>query len=154
MRGMAVEIQVRKLARDGMRAGEIAAELALEPATVEYILAGDKEDFSEHDAKQMADIIKHVALHGENERNRLAAAQFAYEVKRGLKVPKSQLPTINILQINNAIRAAHADVTRLLSPSDAGGASSPASAGERPQEAPAPNPSRASDARADEVVSA
>jgi len=109
---MPLDDQIRAAAADGATADEIAAQLNCETAAVKNALNAT-EDFTEDDTRQLANVIKEIAFNGENERNRLTAAMFVYEVKRGLKVPKRDTPTITAVQINQLIHASNQDIARL-----------------------------------------
>jgi hypothetical protein len=110
-----IELQVTALHEQGASAAEIAEQLNLPLQSVEYTLARvTKEDFSEDDAQQMAGVIKQIAFNGDNERTRLQAAMFGYEVKRGLRKKGSELPAVSITQPNQLIINAERNISNIV----------------------------------------
>ena len=100
--------------------GDICEQFNCNELAVKYALEGE-QDFSDEDCRQMAAVIRQIAINGDNERNRLTAATYIYDVKKGLRVPKKEAPTISAVQINQLIIQAQQDVYRFIgSPSPAG----------------------------------
>ena len=103
-----------KAARDeGCCAADIALGLNVSETVVKSVL--EDEDFSDHDLAVAKDAIRLTAAQGENERNRLQAAMFIFEVKRGHRVPKAQEAAINIQQIQQLIIRSNHDIAQFVS---------------------------------------
>lgn len=138
--------QIRAAHQAGANCEEIAEQLNCPLPAVKLALS-DSEDFSDDDAAAVARVIKTIALSGENERNRLTAACYVYDVKKGLRVPKQAAPTVTAVQINQLIHAAHQDVAQFLDSHRGAGACqehlAPPNLGGQPGENPSSNPSAA-----------
>ena len=110
-----LDAQILELHKQGTAPEQIAEALNCSLPAVQYVLRREsKEDFSNDDCLEMANIIKTIARGAENERNRLTAAMFAIEVGRGIKKNKSDLPFVNAVQINQLILNAHKDVLNFV----------------------------------------
>ncbi len=110
---MPLETQIRAAYRSGATVEEIADQLQCHPTAVKATLA-DTEEFTDEDARAMAGVIKNIALSGDNERNRLTAAMYVYDVKKGYRVNRQDTPTVTAVQINQLINAANLDIQKLI----------------------------------------
>lgn len=110
---MSLDAQIRRAHQQGASLDEICSQLNCDPAAVKWALQ-DSEDFTDEDCRDMARVIKQIALNGENERNRLTAATYIFDVKKGFRVSKSDTPTVTAIQINQLIHAATQDIAGLL----------------------------------------
>ena len=110
-----LDAQILELHKQGTAPEQIAEALNCSLPAVQYVIRREsKEDLSNDDCLEMANIIKTIARGAENERNRLTAAMFAIEVGRGIKKNKSDLPFVNAVQINQLILNAHKDVLNFV----------------------------------------
>ena len=110
-----LDAQILELHKQGTAPEQIAESLNCSLPAVQYVLRREsKEDFSNDDCLEMANIVKSIARDAENERNRLTAAMFAIEVGRGIKKNRSELPFVNAVQINQLILNAHKDVLNFV----------------------------------------
>jgi hypothetical protein len=126
--------QIRAVYGQGVGIEEICEQFRCSEAAVKWALQ-DSEDFTDADAAAMAAVIKQVALAGDNERNRLTAAMYVYDVKKGLRVPKREAPTISAVQINQLIFQAQQDVHRLVgNPTGVGASESTVAPPDQPPE--------------------
>lgn len=101
--------QIRAAYKSGADIESISRELNVEPAAVKMALS-DTEEFSDEDCRQVAAVIKSIALYGDNERNRLSAATYIYDVKKGYKVNRNPTAGISAEQINILIANSNKDV--------------------------------------------
>ena len=101
--------QIRAAYKSGADIDSISRELNVEPAAVKMALS-DTEEFSDEDCRQVASVIKSIALYGDNERNRLSAATYIYDVKKGYKVNRNPTAGISAEQINILIANSNKDV--------------------------------------------
>jgi len=101
--------QIRAAYKSGADIESISRELNVEPAAVKMALS-DTEEFSDEDCRQVAAVIKSIALYGDNERNRLSAATYIYDVKKGYKVNRNPTAGVSAEQINILIANSNKDV--------------------------------------------
>lgn len=101
--------QIRAAYKSGADIESISRELNVEPAAVKMALS-DTEEFSDEDCRQVAAVIKSIALYGDNERNRLSAATYIYDVKKGYKVNRNPAAGVSAEQINILIANSNKDV--------------------------------------------
>ena len=101
--------QIRAAYKSGADIESISRELNVEPAAVKMALS-DTEEFSDEDCRQVAAVIKSIALYGDNERNRLSAATYIYDVKKGYKVNRNPTAGVTAEQINILIANSNKDV--------------------------------------------
>lgn len=111
--------QIQALSADGASVDEICQVLKVPSVVVKSALSADKSeaadiDFTDEDLSAARDGIAAVARYGENERNKLQAAIFIYEVRKGLRIPKSKENVLPINQINQLILQSNQDVTRFI----------------------------------------
>lgn len=105
--------QIKKSHLDGASVEEICQQLNVDKAAVNNVLY-DAVDFSDEDAAAAARVIKSIALHGENERNKLNAATYIYDVKKGYRVNRNPTAGISAGEINILISQAAHDVNELI----------------------------------------
>lgn len=100
--------QVNALSSQGAPPEEISSALNIPVEAVKYHQAREQNtDFDDESCREFAAIIKQIATAGDNERNRLTAATFGYEVGRGLKKRMGDAPNVNITQLNQLIHQAN-----------------------------------------------
>jgi len=113
--------QVEALASQGAPPEEISTALNIPVEAVKYHQAREQNtDFDDETCKEFATIIKNIAACGDNERNRLTAATFGYEVGRGLKKRMSEAPGVNIVQLNQLIHQANNFINNVVPDSQPG----------------------------------
>lgn len=105
--------QIKKSHLDGASVEDICAQLNCDKTAVNNVLY-DTVDFSDEDAAAAARVIKSIALHGENERNKLNAATYIYDVKKGFRVNRNPTAGISAGEINILITQAAHDVNGLI----------------------------------------
>lgn len=110
---MPLDAQIRRAYEEGATIEEIAKQFDCHPSAVKSALT-EVSEFTDDDARAVAGVIKNIALSGENERNRLTAAMYVYDVKKGYRVNKQDTPTVTAVQINQLINAANLDIKKLL----------------------------------------
>lgn len=110
---MSLDIQIRRAYENGASVAEIAEQFHCHETAVKAALS-EVSEFTDDDARAVAGVIKNIALAGDNERNRLTAAMYVYDVKKGYRVNKADTPTVTAVQINQLINAANQDITKLL----------------------------------------
>lgn len=110
---MPLDTQIRRAYEEGASVEEIAKQFDCHPSAVKAALS-EVSEFTDDDARAVAGVIKNIALSGENERNRLTAAMYVYDVKKGYRINKQDTPTVTAVQINQLINAANLDIKKLL----------------------------------------
>ncbi len=101
--------QIRKAHRDGAAIGEICQQLNVDRAAAVSALQNEI-DFTDEDAAAAANVIKTIAKYGENERNKLNAATYIYDVKKGYRVNRNPTVGISAAEINILISQSNQDV--------------------------------------------
>jgi hypothetical protein len=124
---VSLELQAIELAGQGASVTEIAAELGLEPAAVEFALARNgmmKEDeIGDDDFNAIRDGLLDLAKYSENEVVRAKVGMFLYERKKGPTAALKNAPTVNIGSLNLLIASSHERILRTLNNGQRGGAS-------------------------------
>jgi len=105
--------QIRKAHRDGAAIGEICQQLNVDRAAAVSALQNEI-DFTDEDAAAAANVIKTIAKYGENERNKLNAATYIYDVKKGYRVNRNPTVGISAAEINILISQSNQDVNRFI----------------------------------------
>ena len=108
---MSAELQIISLAGEGANVHEIAAELQMEPAAVEYTLRKNHmlkdEEISDDDFDRIRDGLIEMALNSENDFVRARCSTFLYERKKGKLRDLSGAPQVNVQQLNVLIANSH-----------------------------------------------
>lgn len=107
---MSASVQLARMLEDGVPVEEASDLLGLDRSVARLAAAAESEQtFSDDDLADALQGIANIARSGEHERNRLTAAIFVVEVKKGLKVPKREDRSHNITLIQQLIQNANAD---------------------------------------------
>ena len=124
---MSVELQAIELAGQGASVDEIAVELGLEPAAVEFTLARHgmmrEDEIGDDDFNAIRSGLIDLAKFSENEVVRAKVGMFLYERKKGPTSSLKNAPTVNIGSLNLLIASSHERILRTLNNGQRGGTS-------------------------------
>jgi hypothetical protein len=115
---MSQEIQIIELASQGAAAEEIAKELDMETAAVEYVLRRQgmikDEEITDDDFEAIRTGLVGLAKYSKNEFVKAKVGIFLYERKKGPTNSLKGAPAVNIGNLNLLIAASHNKVLKAL----------------------------------------